>query len=210
MADDLLDLYRRRTPELYATALEQLEQRAREGDQGLRARLEHMAALPVVSLVRLEGEGGGELWMLAARDELRVSSQAPPAGFGYALAISVNVARHGLSLLSRDGVDVSEAARGLTLLASSSARELFSGITFGFELEVSNTPELGTVRAQLSLGRPVLAARPDFKLTVDYDELEDARDQGLTAHQLFLAGKIKIEGDVAKAMLLGMTLAQLR
>jgi hypothetical protein len=210
MADDLLDLYRRHLPDLYATALAQLEQRACEGDPALRARLEHMATLPVVSLVRLEGEGGGELWILAARDELRLSPQAPPAGFGYALAISVGVARHGLLLLARGGVDVSEAARALTFLASSAARELFSGVTFGFELEVTNTPELGTLRAKLSLGRPVLAARPDFKLTVDFDELEDARDQGLTAHQLFLAGKIKIEGDVAKAMLLGMTLAQLR
>ena len=50
----------------------------------------------------------------------------------------------------------------------------------------------------------------EFSLTVDADELEDAREQGLGAHQLFLAGKIRIDGDAAKAMQLAMVLAQLR
>jgi hypothetical protein len=45
---------------------------------------------------------------------------------------------------------------------------------------------------------------------VAYDELEDARELGIGPHQLFLSGKIRIDGDAAKAMMLGMTLAQLR
>lgn len=209
MGDDLLDQYRRRLPELFVGALTRLEQRASQGDQALRARLEQMATDPVVSLLRLEGEGGGELWLQANRRALHLASPPSSVGYGYALCISTTVARQGLALLERGGVDVEEATRGLLSLSSNTARELFSGVSFGFELEITNAPVVGSLGARVSLGRAALGTKPEFKLTVEYDELEDAREQGLTPHQLFLAGKIRIEGDVAKAMLLGMTLAQL-
>jgi putative sterol carrier protein len=163
----------------------------------------------VSSLLRLEGEGGGELWLSAGGRGLQLEARPATVGYGYALAVSVAAARHGLWLSERGGADVEEAARALVTLASHEARELFSKVSFCFELEVTQAPVVGVVNAKVSLGRTALPATPEFKLVVAYDELEDAREQGLSPHQLFLAGKIRIDGDVAKAMLLGMTLAQL-
>jgi SCP-2 sterol transfer family protein len=210
MASQVHARYLERLPALFAAELARLEQRAQAGDAALRARLEQMAVTPVVALVRFEGEGGGELGLHASRSELRVAPQAPQAGFGYALALPVAAAAYGITLLERGGAEVAEAARGLAMLASATARALFSSASFAFELNVTDTPVLGGLRARIALGRCTLPAAPEFTLTVEYDELEDAHEAGIPPHQLFLAGKIKIDGDVAKAMLLGMTLAQLK
>jgi putative sterol carrier protein len=209
MSEEVLEQCRQRLPGLFAEALAQLMRRAHAGDAALGARLERMAPESVSSLLRLEGEGGGELWLSAGSRGLELEARPASAGYGYALAISVAAARHGLWLSERGGADVEEAARALVALASREARELFSKVSFGFEIEITQAPVVGAVHAKVSLGRTALPATPEFKLVMAYDELEDAREQGLSPQQLFLAGKIRIDGDVAKAMLLGMTLAQL-
>ena len=208
MTSEVHARYLQRLPALFAAELGRLEQHAKS-DAALRARLEQMGKTPVVTLLRFEG-GGGHLALRAARNALSLEPHAPQPGFGYALALPVEAAAYALSLLERGGPEVEEAARGMAMLASETARELFTTASFGFELNVMNTPVLGGLKVRISLGRCELRPRPEFTLSVEYDELEDAHDAGVAPHQLFLAGKIKIDGDVAKAMLLGMTLAQLK
>ncbi len=209
MADTLADC-RRLLPSLFASALQRLEQRASAGDAGVRSRLDAIGAQPVESLLQLQGEGGGELHLRAGRDGLRVVESAVPAGFGYALGLPTAAARDALALIEdARAAEIEAAGRGLAALASATARELFGATPFELALTIAHVPELGTLRLLLGLGRAALPARPEFELLVDYDDLEDAYEQGTAPHQLFLAGKMRIEGDVAKAMVLGMVLAQL-
>src|SRR5262249_6841856 len=98
MTSDVHEKYLERLPRLFAAELAKLEERGRAGDTALRARLEQMAATPVVSLVRFEGSDGGDMTMQAARAGLRVDGSAPPAGFGYALSLPVAAAEYVLTL----------------------------------------------------------------------------------------------------------------
>ena len=212
MADDTLERLRARLPELFAAALARLEQRAASGDAAAKQRLAAASGTPVPSLLRLVGDGGGELWFAAGRAGLALGAapDAPASAFGHALELPVAAARYALLLAERDPAVVEEVVSALAALASQTAREALASLSFCFAIEVPGVPVVGTLRARAGFGRPVLAAKSEFSLTVDADELEDAREAGLGPHQLFMAGKIKIAGDAAKAMQLAMVLAQLK
>jgi len=211
MADDTLERLRIRLPELFAAAVARLEQRAAGGDGALAQRLAAAGDASVPSLLRLTGEGGDELWFDAGRGGLELrAAPAAASEFGHALELPIAAARYALLIAEREPSEIEEVVGALAAIASATAREALARVSFCFAIEVPNVPVIGTLRARVGFGRPVLAARPEFSLAVDADELEDAREQGLGPHQLFLAGKIKIEGDAAKAMQLAMVLAQLR
>jgi hypothetical protein len=212
MADDILPRLQAQLPELFAAAVARLEQRAANGDKAAAQRLASAGDAPVPSLLRIAGDGGGELWFGAGRGglQLRAAPAAPASEFGHALELEVAAARYALLLAERTPGEVEEVVSALALIASATAREALATVSFCFSIEVLRVPVVGTLRVRVGFGRPVLAARPEFALTVDADELEDAREQGLGPHQLFLAGKVKIDGDAAKAMQLAMVLAQLR
>jgi len=197
----------RRAQVLLEAALRRLEQRA-EGDEGVSRRLGALQPEPVAAFLRLTGQGGGELHLLATREALRVQDVAAAPGFGYALELPLSAARFILEEVERDEEAVDATALGLTALGSGLARELFTRTRFAFEIEITTVPELGTLVLRCTLGG-VGIDRSEFKLTLDYDDVLDAREQQLAPHHLFMAGKMRIDGDVAKAMVLGMTLAEL-
>ncbi|MFI5307703.1 MAG: SCP2 sterol-binding domain-containing protein [Polyangiales bacterium] len=208
MADPSLAEVFRRAQVLLEAALRRLEQRATGGDEAVARRLALLEPEPVASLLRLTGEGGGELRLVASREALRLQAQAAAPGFGYALELSLHAARYALDEAERDAAVMDLIALGLTALGSRAARELFTQTRFAFELELTGVPDLGTLVLKCGLGRTAIE-RPEFKLSLGHDDLLDARDEGLAPHQLFMAGKMRIDGDVAKSMVLAMTLAQL-
>jgi hypothetical protein len=205
----VIKLYRRRLPELFAHATAGLERLASAGDKAAQAQLDDLVAEPVAVRVRFEGQGGGELLLRTGRSGLELVEALPTTGYGHAFSVPAAAARYGLSMLEVSELSVGENAQGLALLASRAAQGLFGATTYEYEFEISEVPVLGTVCSRISLGRPVLPTKTEFKLTVHYDELADAREERIPPAQLFFAGKIKIDGDVAKAMQLGMALTQL-
>src|SRR5690348_12448807 len=103
MANDMLEGLRTRLPELFAAALARLEQRAKGGDAAAAQRLAAAGDAPVPSLLRVVGDGGGELWFAASRRGLAVCE--PPAAtattFGHALELPVAAVRYALLLAER-------------------------------------------------------------------------------------------------------------
>jgi hypothetical protein len=210
MPTDTLEEYRSRLPTLFAEMVNALQAQAKAGDADAQARLLNAAGEPLDVRVLFEGEGGGEFCLRVEQGAMSVIAGSTPAAFGYALSVSVASAAHGLRMLDRGKVDVAALTNALFELGASVAREEFGRVSFAFNLKIADVPVLGTLLAKVCLGRPKLPTKPEFTLAVSYDELEDAREQGLRPHQFFLAGKVRIDGDVAKAMMLGMTLALFR
>ncbi|MGD8858588.1 MAG: SCP2 sterol-binding domain-containing protein [Myxococcales bacterium] len=210
MGVDPLDFCRNRLPAIFDETVARLREQAQQGDAGLRAAFEAGSEVPVTSRVRLTGAGGGELLLVLAGETLSVREPAEgaPGDFGYALSVPTAVAAHVLSRTQAGGEEAERLARALSVLASRAAVSAFGERPFELEASVRRVPVLGDVRVQASLGRPALSA-PQFMLAVEYDELADAIEQGVSPHELFFAGKLEMDGDVSRAMLLGMTLAQL-
>lgn len=209
MKQDVLASLATRLPELFAAAVAALEQRAAQGDTDASSKLGALSDEPVGARLHVLETPAGQLAASVERRRLRITEPGELPAFGHAVALSERVWTHGLSLFEQKPTALEDLARVLCLMGSRTARELFGEVTYAFDLTVERVPVVGQVRARVMLGRPALSPKSEFALTVDYDELEDAREQGLGPHQLFLAGKVRIDGDVAKAMMLGMTLAQL-
>jgi hypothetical protein len=200
-----------RLPALFEDARRALESAAQGGDTVAAARLAALTADKVCSLVRFSGGGASEeLWLLTDRSGLTVQRSAPPStGFGYALEVSRAAAELTIEMLERNELEPDRIARALLVMGSEKARALFSAARCAFDVTVLHVPVLGNSAVRLAFGRTDIPARPDFTVEVEYDELEDARERGTPPHQIFLAGKMKVDGDAAAAMRLAMTLAQL-
>jgi hypothetical protein len=214
MTDDVIELLKAQLPQLFARAVAELERRAAAGDVRAAERLTDLDA-PAAALVRVHGAaaGQGELRLHSERRVLVVASgpsASEAAPFGHALALPAAAARYGLGLLAQAGGELEQLVSAWAVLVSPAARDALAGLSYGFEVVIARVPVIGDLRAAVSLGRPRLPAQSEFTLSIDYDELEDAREQQLAPQQLFLAGKVRIDGDAAMAMMLGMTLAQLR
>src|SRR5882672_7641701 len=109
MADeDVIKLYRRRLPGLFAHALAGLERRATAGEPRSQALLSDLVAEPVAVRVLFEGEGGGELLLRAGRSGLELADALPGAGFGHAFAIPTVAARHGLWMVDHSELSIGE------------------------------------------------------------------------------------------------------
>jgi hypothetical protein len=192
---DPLEFCRVRLPSLFAQTHDALQ------PQG--------SAEPVGTRVRFSGEGGGELhWTVTGRELCIVAASELPA-FGYALELPARAAAYAIDRFERGSFQPEQVGGMLTMLATQAAREAFSSTTYAFELRIADVPVLGEVCLRVSLGTLELDAPAELTLEAHFDDLADAREQGLRPHQFFMAGKLKMDGDVAKAMMLGMALAEI-
>lgn len=200
-----------RLPALFEAARQALEASASGGDAVAGARLAALTAEKVRTRVRFTGGAGGdELWLLTDRGGLTVQRQPPEqAGFGYAVELARGAAVLAIDMLERRELEPSRIARAMLVMGSERAKALFSAAKVAFDVTILRVPVLGTTTVRLGFGRTDLPARPDFAVQVEYDELEDARERGTPPHQIFLAGKMRVDGDASQAMRLAMTLAQL-
>lgn len=191
---DPLEFCRARLPQLFAQTHDALQPR--------------VSAQPVGTRVRFSGDDGGEIHWLVVGRELRIVDATELPAFGHALELPARAAAYGIDRFERGNFEPEQVGGMLTLLATDAAREAFSSTTYGFELRIVDVPVLGDVRLCVSLGTFELDVPPEFTLEAQFDDLADAREQGLRPHQLFMAGKLEMDGDVAKAMMLGMALAE--
>lgn len=210
MVDDPIEFCMERLPALFRELSADAEQRASAGDKRVAARLADVKAATALLRVSFEGEGGGEVFVMADRGELRVTRERPASPpVRYALSVSVAAARAGLAFFSRQATTDMREHDALPGFASARADKLFTMYKFGFELSLSAVPEVGDVVLRIGLGRD-LPERPEFVVRATYPELAAARGRNTGMQELVAAGKIAVTGDMAKAMMLGMTLAQLR
>jgi hypothetical protein len=209
-ADFLAAFCEERLPALFEAARQALESAAQSGDAVAAARLSALAADKVQTRLCFVGGANEELWLLTDRSGLTVQRAAPPpSGFGYAIEVSRAAAALAIETTEQAGLPPDRMARALLVMGSKKAWTLFAAARTAFDVTVLHVPVLGTSTVRLAFGRTDIPARPDFSVEVEYDELEDARERGTPPHQIFLAGKMKVDGDAAAAMRLAMTLAQL-
>ena len=196
---------------MFARALAGLEQKA-SADAGCRRGAGGVRAAGACACCAGPATCAESSWLRVARTGITPGGESlPQASFGHALALTLaggkspavaaSSARH--RWWSRSCAHVRRALFGR------SARAARHATGSRFDLEVGACPRSATCARALRSAGPCLRDKPEFALRIDYDELADASEQQIPLGALFMAGKVRIDGDVAKAMLLGMTLAQL-
>jgi hypothetical protein len=197
-------------PRIFARAKSAAESRASAGDRKAASRLADVAKTRVLTRVTFEGDGGGDVYLVTERGELHVSRERPATpALLYALALPLSAAAHAIDLLDEAVVDVEILGEQLSTLATTRALQLFGMYKYGFHVCVDEVPHLGSVTMRIGLGRDLPDA-PELTLRAHYGDLEQARQDEMPPQELFGSGKLVITGDTAKAMMLAMTLSQLR
>jgi hypothetical protein len=210
MTEDALARCSRRLPPLFAEAIERLRARARSGAREAVALLRDREGGTVACRLRLEGEGEGEGYLVVRAGALAIERAAPGVPVRYALRMSSSAVRRGFDWLDAGELDGTRLGEALLALASREAEKLFLRYPCSFAAVVADVPGLGEFAFSASLGGDALPDTPQFSVHVAWAELVEARARGEGVQELILSGRARLSGDSARAMMLAMTLAQLR
>jgi hypothetical protein len=159
----------------------------------------------------LEGEGGGEVWLVVSDGVMRAERSAP-AGvtISIAVAIPASALAAALEMLEGEGtLELDDAKVRIAGAASKRFEGLLAAEKIAFHVTVKDVPDLESVTAKIGLGLPDPPDKAGFTATLSWDSLEDVRNGDLTPQQLFF-NKTKIVGDATRAMALAMTAMQKR
>ena len=195
---------------LVAEGLAQLWVAAWEAGPPATARSRFDAVREALS-VTLRGAGAADTRVyLVLRDGAVLAADAAPADCQVRYACALPAPALGV-WLEKYGAQLEPArlADGLQRLVHARVLGMFAANPVSFEVRVAAVPELGTLEAAFALGRAEVPAACDFRLSTSYSDLEQARAQGQGPQQMLTSGKLRLEGDVARAMGLGMMLMQL-
>jgi len=207
MSDDATTFLRETLPNLFTKGVGLIEQRAGSGSENAKALLDDIRGFSGSSLVVIDGESQTYLNIAGGK---MTASETPGDGLGVKLAVGVS--SEGFPMLmeraTEEGIlEDDDAAYWAARLVSKRVDDLIAGRATNAHITVRDVPDVGDIVARIALNQPEPPATPQFTATLDYDDLEDVRDGELTPQQLFMGGKLKMQGDYSIALQIMMQLA---
>jgi hypothetical protein len=193
-------------PKLFARGIEILEKRAAAGDERAQrivddvkgvtgaARLQIDDQPPVV----LSAEKGSLSAGDAAADDIpvRIVASLP----GAALQVLLGEATRAGAL------EQEEIAVGAAQTASKRFEDALAGRPMTCAVTIAEVPDLGDVVVRVGFNVPELPEVPGFTSELRFGDLESVQRGELTMQELFLGGKLKMEGDYSLALQIAMQL----
>ncbi|MGB5811968.1 MAG: SCP2 sterol-binding domain-containing protein [Polyangiales bacterium] len=193
-------------PRLFNRGVEVLQTRASGGDEQAQRILADVQG--VTGAARLEVQGEPPIVLSAAEGSL-TAGDAPPAGVP--LKVSAKIPGDAVQLLLGEALQAGalendEVAVGAAQTASKRFEDALAGRPMTLSAKVKGVPDLGDVVLQVAFNVPEIPDTPGFTTEVDFTDLDAARRGELTVQELFLGGKLKMEGDYSMALQISMQL----
>ncbi len=182
MTKQPIEFLRDTFPKLFIRGVGVLESRAAGGDERAQRILADVKG--VTGAVRLEVDDHPPI-VLSGKAGLLTSGNEPEEG----------VPLKATAKIPGDAVEL--------LLGSALA---LAGQPLSFVATVRNVPELGDVILRVAFNVPEVPAEPGFTTELQFSDLEAVRHGELTVQELFLGGKLKMEGDYSLALQISMQL----
>lgn len=210
MSHNPLEFLRTDFPALFNQGVADLEAAAEAGSAGAKARLEDVRGAHGAVALFVEGDNGGEVYLDTKDGKMRLLDSAPAddavklaiAGPGEALAMLLGEAEEAGEL------EEDSAKKRAVGTASKRLQDALGSDTMEFHVIAKDVPDLDEVKVRIALNAPKPPVEPKFTATISYDDLEAARDGEVNVQQLFMGGKLRMEGDYSRALQLGMQLLQ--
>ncbi|MDH3200356.1 MAG: SCP2 sterol-binding domain-containing protein [Myxococcales bacterium] len=193
-------------PKLFTRGVEVLESRASGGDERAQRILADVKG--VTGAVRLEVDDYPPI-VLSGKAGLLIAGNEPEEGVPLKATakIPANAVQLLLGSALRSGaLDDEEVAVGAAQTASKRFEDALAGQPLSFEATVKDVPELGDVILQVAFNVPEVPAEPGFTTELQFSDLEAVRRGELTVQELFLGGKLKMQGDYSLALQISMQL----
>jgi len=193
-------------PKLFTRGVEVLESRASGGDERARRILDDVTGVTGAASLQIDDQSPVVLSASAGV----LSSGDHPAD-GVPIKITAALPGEAASLLLREiaktgALDDDEVAVGAAQTASKRFEDALAGQPMTCFVTLRGVPELGDVEVQIGFNVPGVPKEPGFTAELQFSDLEMVQRGELTVQELFLGGKLKMEGDYSLALQLSMQL----
>lgn len=193
-------------PQLFTRGVEVLRTRAAGGDERAQRILADVEAVTGAASLQIDEEPPVVLSATAGA----LSSGAAPAD-GVPIKIAAALPGNAATLLLGEAVkagalDNDEVAIGAAQTASKRFEEALAGQPMTCHVTLRGVPDLGDVQVRVGFNVIEPPADPGFTTELEYTDLESVQRGELTVQELFLGGKLKMEGDYSLALQIAMQL----
>jgi len=206
MTTSTIEFLRESFPKLFDRGVTVLESRAASGDERAQRILDDVKGVTGAASLQIDDEPPVVLSAKAGA----LSSGASPAE-GVPIKIAAALPGGAASLLlgeaAKSGaLDDEEVAIGAAQTASKRFEEALAGKPLTCHVTLRGVPELGDIRVRLGFNVLEPPVEPGFTTELQFSDLELVQRGELTAQELFLGGKLKMEGDYSLALQIAMQL----
>lgn len=201
-----IDFLRDGFPELFRRGVEVLTARAQDGDERARRILDDVKGVTGAASLQIDHSAPV---VLSAREGVLTSGDTPHDGVPIKIiaVLPGNAAHLLLGEVSKAGaLDDDEVAVGAAQTASKRFEDALAGQPMTCHVTLRGVPELGDVQVRLGFNVAELPAEPGFTTELQFSDLEMVQRGELTVQELFLGGKLKMEGDYSLALQTAMQL----
>ncbi len=193
-------------PQLFARGVQVLRTRATGGDEQAQRILDDVTAVTGAASLRIDESP--PVFLSAAEGALS-AGDAPADGVPVKIAAALpgNAATLLLGEAVKAGaLENDDVAIGAAQTASKRFEEALAGQPMTCHVTLLSVPDLGDVRVQVGFNVVEPPSEPGFTAQLQYGDLESVQRGELTVQELFLGGKLKMEGDYSLALQIAMQL----
>jgi len=193
-------------PRLFARGMEVLENRAAAGDARAQRMLDDVKGVTGAASLQIDDEPPV---VLSARQGWLSAGDAPAEDVPIRImaALPGNALEALLGEAAEAGaLDDEEVAVGAAQTASKRFEDALAGRPMTCHVTLADVPDLGHIEVRIGFNVSALPAEPGFTAELRFPDLESVRRGELTVQDLFLGGKLKMEGDYSLALQIAMQL----
>jgi len=206
MSTSAIEFLRESFPKLFDRGVTVLQSRAAGGDERAQRILDDVRGVTGAASLQIDDEPPV---VLSAKEGALSSGGAPAEGVP--IKIAAALPGDGASLLlgeaAKSGaLDDDEVAIGAAQTASKRFEDALAGQPLTCHVTLRGVPELGDVKVRLGFNVAEPPVEPGFTTELEFSDLELVQRGELTAQDLFLGGKLKMEGDYSLALQIAMQL----
>ncbi len=206
MTTSAIEFLRESFPKLFDRGVTVLQSRAASGDERAQRILDDVKGVTGAASLQIDDEPPV---VLSAKDGALSSGPAPAEGVPIKIAAALPGRAASLLLgeAAKSGaLDDEEVAIGAAQTASKRFEEALAGQPLTCHVTLHGVPELGDVKVRLGFNVLEPPVEPGFTTELQFSDLELVQRGELTAQELFLGGKLKMEGDYSLALQIAMQL----
>ncbi len=206
MSSTAIEFLRESFPKLFDRGVKVLQSRAAEGDERAQRVLDDVRGVSGAASLQIDDQPPV---VLSAKEGVMSSGSTPAEGVPIKIAAALpgDAARLLLGEASKSGaLDDDEVAIGAAQTASKRFEDALAGRPLTCHVTLRGVPELGDIQVRLGFNVSEPPVEPGFTTELQFSDLELVQRGELTAQDLFLGGKLKMEGDYSLALQLAMQL----
>lgn len=191
-------------PKLFEKGVHVLESRAASGDERATRQLDDVKSVIGAAELRLDDQAPV---FLSTTEGKMTSGDAPTVPVKVAAAFPAKALKVLLGEATKAGaLDNEEVAIGAAQTASKRLELALADRPVTCDVTIKGVPELGDVTVRVGLNVDGVPESPGFTAEVDYEDIQAAQEGKVTAQELFMGGKLRMEGDYSTALQVAMEL----